>query len=228
MSNPNKRFPDKVPVDFLIFFAVKEEAACFDRASFGCQTLVTGMGRNNAARAIHEALEKFSPRKVITCGFCGGLNPDFALGTIVFEEDFDANIQEHMKRLGGVPARFHCSRRVAVTREEKAELFKSTQADVVEMESSVIRNICRSKGISSATIRVVLDTAHDSLPLDFNALMTSDDKISISRLVFSLLRAPGKVPELIRFQKQTVIAAQRLGTVLNELCLLERQAFEKE
>lgn len=210
----------KEPVAFLVCFAVKEEAKFFfpqqSRAG-AIQAWVTGMGRMNAAESLREAVAAVEPERVLTCGFAGGLNPALALGTVLFDHDFDAGVAEALAELGALPAKFHCSKRVAITAEEKRALWESTGADAVEMESSVIRNLCREWKIPSATIRVISDTAHDDLPLDFNALMTSDDRIHYGKLAMAILASPRKIPQLIAFQRQTVTAARELGRVLKEL-----------
>ncbi len=72
------------------------------------------------------------------------------------------------------------------------------------------------------TVRVISDDAHQDLPLDFNALMTSEDRINILKLLGKVLREPGRIPKLIEFQRQTVEAARRLGAVLEELLRVER------
>jgi adenosylhomocysteine nucleosidase len=215
----------KEPVAFLVCFAVKEEAAFFrpDRQSEDpVQVWITGMGRRNAAEGIRQAVAAVAPEHVLTCGFAGGLNPALSLGTIVFDEDFDAGLSSRLLELGAISARFHCSKRVAVTAAEKQVLWETTGADAVEMESSVIRTICRELRIPSATIRVISDTAHDDLPLDFNTLMTSGDRVNYSRLAWTLVKSPQKIPQLLAFQRQTVTAARRLGEVLGEL--LKRRA----
>jgi len=208
------------PVAFLVCFAVKEEAKFFfpqqSRAG-AIQAWVTGMGRKNAAESLREAVAAVEPERVLTCGFAGGLNPDLALGTVVFDHDFDAGVAEALAELGAVPAKFHCSKRVAITAAEKRALWESTEADAVEMESSVIRNLCREWKIPSATVRVISDTAQDDLPLDFNALMTSDDRIHYGKLAMAILASPRKLSQLIAFQRQTMTAARELGRVLNEL-----------
>jgi len=209
------------PAGLLVCFAVREEARFFSPPSCSkimpCQVWITGMGRRNALQGIRQACEVVQPRRVITCGFAGGLNPALRVGTVIFDQDFDAGFEEGLTRLGAVEAKFYCSRRVAVTAVEKQALWESTRADVVEMESSVIRSVCHELKIPSATIRVISDSADQDLPLDFNALMTSDDRINYFKLAGTILAAPKRIPRLIEFQRQTMLSAQCLGRTLEEL-----------
>ncbi len=210
--------PSQQQSDLLICFAVKEEAKFFKpHADCDFETLITGMGRRNASETIREILPVVQPSLVLTCGFAGGLNPKYPLGTVLFDEDFGAGLGPELQEMGCISGKFHCAKRVAVTAREKFELWNSTGADAVEMESSVIRTICRELHIPSATVRVILDDAHLDLPLDFNALMTSDDKIDYAKLAWAVMTSPHKIPGLIDFQRQTVLASQKLATVLDDL-----------
>ena len=92
-----------------------------------------------------------------------------------------------------------------------------TKADAVEMESSIIRQICRDQKIPSATLRVISDPANEDLPLDFNALMTADQNLSIPSLIVALAKSPGKIPALMQLQRNTSFAAKRLAQVLESL-----------
>jgi adenosylhomocysteine nucleosidase len=219
------------PVGLLLCFAVKEEMKFFAPHRSGgkgpqvattFQVWMTGIGRKNAAENARKAIARMKPERVITAGFAGGLNPKLKCGTVVYEEDFDAGFGADLEELGAVPAKFHCHRRVAITTEEKAALWRETGADAVEMESSVIRTICREFHIPSATIRVISDDATQDLPLDFNALMTSEDRINYLKLFGAVLSRPSRIPKLIGFQQQTLDAARKLGAVLEELLRAER------
>jgi uridine phosphorylase len=114
-------------------------------------------------------------------------------------------------------AKFECCARVAITADEKYKLWHATNADAVEMESDTIREMARRKGIPSATIRTISDTAHQNLPLDFNRLLTPDHRIDFAKLAARLLLSPRKIAELLRFQSQTITAAQSLAAFLENL-----------
>lgn len=204
--------------DLLICFAVKEEAKFFKpHADCDYEVLITGMGRKNASEAIRAALPIVQPSLVLTCGFAGGLNPKYPLGTVLFEEDYGTGLGTELTERGCITGSFYCAKRVAVTAQEKYDLWTSTGADAVEMESSVIRTICKEFKIPSATVRVILDDAHLDLPLDFNALMTSEDKINYGKLAWAVMTSPHKIPALVDFQRQTILASQKLASVLHEV-----------
>jgi len=208
------------PIAFLVCFAVREEAAFFSphpRIKGGREILVTGMGRRNASTQFTRALDRFNPERVLTCGFAGALRPELKIGDVLFDEDFDAGLGERLRSLGAAPGTFYCATRVAVTAAEKADLWRTTGMDAVEMESSVIRTLCRERKIPSVTLRAISDAANEDLPLDFNALMTSEQKISIPKLAGALLKNPTRVPRLLELQNHTRIAARRLAEVLEGL-----------
>jgi adenosylhomocysteine nucleosidase len=201
----------------LVCFAVKEEVGAFRRLVAdrrAVKVILVGMGTRNAEQAIRVALPEQRPQLVLTCGFAGGLRPDLAMGTVVFSADPETGLEPALLAAGAKPARFHCSKQVAATAEAKRALRESTGADAVEMESGIIRDVCRQQHIPCATVRVILDTAQEDLPLDFNQLMTPRQKLSYRKLALALAGSPGKVGALLRLQKQTQTAAGKLTDVL--------------
>ena len=197
----------------LICFAVKEEARYFSPGT--SDVLITGMGARNASSAVNQFLQQASPRRVITAGFAGGLNPALTLGTVLYQ--CDPELVAGLSDTGARAGTFHCAERVAVTAASKSELWRKTRADAVEMESAVIRQLCLERSLPSATVRVISDTATEDLPLDFNALMTPDDTMDYGKLARTVTLAPWKIPALMRFQKQTQVAARALASVLARL-----------
>jgi adenosylhomocysteine nucleosidase len=178
------------------------------------RVLTTGMGVRHARQAFEASCQKARPGLVLTCGFAGGLDSQLPLGAVLVDADAGFPLIDGLRNAGALPGAFHCAARVAVTVAEKAALRQATGADAVEMESYVIRACCRERGIPSATVRVISDTAKEDLPLDFNALMTPDYRMDFLKLAWRLTRSPGKIPELIRFQKRVSFAADRLAATL--------------
>lgn len=201
----------------LVCFAVREEAAPFRKFigdSPGVRILITGMGRRNAERAIGTALETNAPQLVLTCGFAGGLKPGLATGTVLFSAPGNAALAERLTHAEIQPARFHHADRVAVTAAEKRALFQQTGADALEMESGFISDRCAAQKISCAIVRVILDRVEEDLPLDFNALMNEHQQMNYLRLAAAVVQSPGKISSLLKLQKQSRFAAERLAAAL--------------
>ena len=200
----------------LVCFAVKEEAKVFQqilKMRPRARVVLTGIGEKNAEAAILAALQTAHPSLVISSGFAGGLNPALESGTIVFD-GVDPAMESELLASGGCGVKFHHADRVATTAAEKQKLHASTGADAVEMESRAIGAICERAGIPFATVRVVLDTANEDLPVDFNDLMTVGQKVSYLKLAGAVMKSPGKISGLKQLQRQSEAAALKLAHAL--------------
>jgi len=89
----------------IITFAVREETKSF-KAVPGARRFLTGMGRDNAERAIRSILDKFAPREVLTCGFAGGLNPALKNDEVVFQAEDGSPLYDQIKTAGATPVSF--------------------------------------------------------------------------------------------------------------------------
>jgi adenosylhomocysteine nucleosidase len=205
----------------LVCFAVPQEAKPF-RSVAGrredVRVVVTGMGHRNARKAVADALNRFTPRRVFTCGFAGALDPALRIGDVVFNQ---ANTPEPVAaallKQKARPVKFDCGDRVAVTANEKSALRSSTQAAAIEMESAVVHEVCNARGVECITVRAISDVADQDLPLDFNALMNANDRLSGVRLAMAVLKAPHRIPALIRLGMDSTRAARELADVLRAL-----------
>lgn len=200
----------------LVCFALKEEAAAFRKRIAGrtdLTALITGIGRKNAEKSLREFLKQNEPRRILTCGFAGGLNPELKTGGVVFSTD-DATLARKLATAGGKAVSFFCATRIATTVAEKTELRRASGADAVEMESAAIHAICHERGIPCATVRVISDAAGEDLPLDFNRLAKADLNLDYGKLALAVAKSPGKIPVLLKFQKQMRLAAEALADVL--------------
>jgi len=203
-------------IQYLVCFALKEEAGAFRRRTVGREDvaiLVTGIGRRNSGRTLVERLSQITPRLVLTCGFAGGLDPALAAGDVLCSTD-DEGLRGKLTVAGARPVKFYCATRIATTRQEKQELRRTTGADAVEMESAAIHTICRERGIRCATVRAVSDTASEDLPLDFNLVSKSDLSLDYGKLLLAIAKSPGKIPALLRLQRNCRFAAGQLAETL--------------
>lgn len=209
----------------LACFAVKQESRPFRRLLTNChrtsaEVLHTGIGPRNARRAMDSALGKVRPRFVVSSGFAGALAPEMALGTLLYDRNRTRRQRiPQLEALGATGATFLSAERIATTAAEKQALHARSACDAIEMESEIIHQICASHGIECITLRVVSDTAHENLPLNFNALMTDQQQLSIGRLAWAIFRRPRAIPGLWRLGRNAEFAARQLARPLNALVL---------
>jgi len=202
----------------LICFAVAEEAKPFRRllgAALGADVLVTGIGEKNSIAALSAWFNAHPepPPFVFTCGFAGGLNRELKRGTVLFQSD-TPRLAAALNGAGARQGSFTTSERIITTALEKRALHESSRADAVEMESGAIVRECRKRALPVAIVRVILDTADEDLPLDFNQFMTPDLKMNYTKLALSTLTRPQKILELVKFGKRAAEAGEALAHTL--------------
>lgn len=203
--------------DVLICFAGRTESRFFRRRRPNVSVLHTGMGRRNAKAALEDCLAKRRPELIITSGFAGGLNPELRVHELLFEKSGEHPLFDGLANLPFREGRFCCHDRIAVTAEEKRLLWQSSGCDAVEMESAGIHEIARWRGIPCLTFRAISDAAHESLPLDFNRLLTSRMKVDLAKLWGTLCRNPGRLLAFVRFYGSIVKTSRVLAGALCQL-----------
>jgi adenosylhomocysteine nucleosidase len=200
----------------LVCFAVPQEASAFRRlrGTPSVKILLTGIGRCNAERSIRRALNEQTPSAVLTCGFAGALNPAFQIGDVLFSADDGSALAGTLEAAGAKAATFYCADCIVTSADDKRRCREESGADAVEMESAIIRKVCSERGIATATVRSISDAATEDLPVDFNKLLTPDQRLDFVKLAVMLLRSPRSVAGLLRLQKNSAVAARNLAAVL--------------
>jgi len=134
---------------------------------------------------------------LISTGFCGALDPNLRVGDIFRSQE---------------SGRLLCADRVAVTAREKRELREKTGAAAVDMESAAVAKKAAEWGVPFQAIRVVSDTAHEDMPLDFNLYRDREGRFSRTRIGLAAMARPfTRVPALLRLDRNCRIAAESLG-----------------
>ena len=159
----------------------------------------TGIGPASAERAFRELFAHEKPRRVISAGFAGGLDPALRAGETL-TADF--------------PTTLIFSRAIPLeTPSEKVAAFRTTGARIVDMESDIIGAACAGAGVPLTAVRAVSDTARESLPVPFAVWFdTARQRARPLALVAHLLRHPSHIAPFTRF----VLRLPRVAAALAE------------
>jgi adenosylhomocysteine nucleosidase len=193
-----------------------------------------GMGFDNAARAAEAVIRETSPDILISCGFCGGIASELAVGDIVIAT---AVVIVSGQQVEEVPVEIPavCSNFVIRQTAEGARvfggLFASTPSilsktklaalvppgskyQVVEMESAAIAIIAVENDIRFAGIRAVSDPFDEELEFSLDEFCDRQKRISIPRVLLTILRKPGIIPQLVRLARNSRVAGVSLAQTM--------------
>ena len=193
----------------------------------GTLLAVSGIGSNAAARGAR-ALIDAGATALISWGMAGGLDPALAAGTIflpseVISRDGAAHMTARYwrERLGAALSahrpvargKLLTSPRALGSIADKAAAFRDTGAAAVDMESLAVAEVARSRQLPFIAVRVIVDTAADTLPRAVMAAACSSGRLPIGRLLASLARSPADLAALIRLLSRYRAARRSLGAV---------------
>jgi len=179
-------------------------------------TAVAGGGDEERLAALIERAVGDGARGIISFGIAGalqaGLEPGRCIvGTaVLFDEGrFETDAAWSARLLAALfEARREAvlgSSHAIADADAKAMLYRQTGAAVVDMESHVVAHIAAKHGLPFAVLRVVADTAVQSLPPAAVKGMKPDGTPDIAAVLKSLGTQPAQLPDLMR----TAFAARR-------------------
>lgn len=185
----------------------------------GWRGLPPGVGRLAAAR----------PEAWISSGLAGALSDSarpgevFAPRAVVSEaaeggeaEQVEVDRELHALALGCGARdadRLLTAGRVLTRASEKKA--RAARASLVDMESFAVVGEARRLGAPSVVIRAVSDSAEEDLPVDFNRTLGGRGGVSVGRVLFELAKNPRATPAMIRFGRQSRLAAESLAAFLD-------------
>lgn len=175
-----------------------------------------GPGPKLAAEAVRVAAEREQVAALVSTGFCGGLDPSLAANDIFIARDVigAGPARAPQSTLGHRSGTLVSDDHVAVTAAEKAALRKAG-GDAVEMEAAGVATEAHRLSIPFFCVRVITDTAEESLPLDFNGMRDKQGRFSRARIIAAGLRNPGNIfPQLMKLNRRCDSASTSLGEFL--------------
>ena len=180
----------------------------------------TGVGEESARNQIQEFLKKQRLQFLISSGFAGGLDPELKIGDLLVAENYSSPILIEAARcyLQAYFGNLTTQQVAAESVISKQELFLKTKALGVDMETSVIAQSCAETSIPFLSLRAISDTAHQALPVPFEAWF---DSVSQKARPLALLRYlalhPARIPDFVQFVKGIFKSKKIMGNQLHGL-----------
>ena len=100
--------------------------------------------------------------------------------------------------------------RLVASAAAKAALHAATGAVVIDMESHIAARVAARHGLPFAIVRVVSDTAADTLPPAFAVAMRRGGGTDVGAILRSLATRPGQIPD---FARASANATRALGVL---------------
>jgi hypothetical protein len=153
---------------------------------------------------------------VILAGFGGALDPALKVGDVIV--DWPGEGSSSVAPVGPFRAgRIHCARAIVATAAEKAALFETTGAGVVEMEGDAVRNLLAPASVPLVGVRAITDTADEALDPTLVALVDEIGRPKPLALAGLLARHPSRIASLRRLGAAAQLAGRRLGEAVSSL-----------
>lgn len=191
-----------------------------------------GGGRQGSERALSE-LRRAGVTAIVSFGIAGALAPGLESGALVIPDavvaedgsslpvDMDwqgrlidaAGAKRIAVTLGGILG----ADAIVATAAEKADLFVSTAAIAVDLESLHIALAARRARLPFVVLRTIADSADRDLPPAALLPLKADGRPSLGAVLGSVMRSPGQIPALISVARDTSAALRALRQVAQAL-----------
>lgn len=186
----------------------------------------SGIGRENATRAITAVILRNRPDCVISSGFCGALTAGLQVGDIV-----TANVIHNLSNgLPGQPIKVDASLNDSALKGltiadfistdsicDKKELVQTVACSstaVVDMESFAIASMCKEYGIPFIAVRAVSDALDTDPGQLFRAIADQNFTIRLPAVISAVVGRPSFLSQLLTLAKSAKIAGKSLAAAL--------------
>jgi adenosylhomocysteine nucleosidase len=198
----------------------------FEVLAGGTLRAVSGMGSGEAGMAARRLIEA-GAGALVSWGMAGGLDPDLDAGAICLPREVVAPdgvrfatssswretlmasiVSSRPVTSGALLTSLHPIAGIAA----KAAARRETGAVAVDMESSAVAEVAVASHVPFLAVRVIVDTALDSIPDSVTAASASG-QVRIARLLTGLVRSPGDLMALVRLSRRYAAAIRSLRAV---------------
>jgi adenosylhomocysteine nucleosidase len=179
-----------------------------------------GGGTPQGAATAAQNLIAQGAEALISFGLAGGLNPALKPGTIIIPAQINNTPCDAALNLwlgGATCQNLYAGTTIAVTREQKATLFATTNADAIDLESGAVVTAAQAAQIPFACLRAIADPATRTLPPAALIALNFNGEIALGPILASLARNPLQLPALIALATDAAKARKALITKLAAL-----------
>lgn len=168
----------------------------------------TGVGIRRTRKGTGFVIQKFKPDLIVCAGFGGALSPELKLGDIVIGEwVLSLRKNERIKLLSDLPKLGNKFKKGGILTEnrfvhdpiEKKQLFESSGALVVDMETWGVAEAALQNRTDVLSIRSVSDDSLRELP-SMGSIFNNRGSIDKKKALFYFMRYPAYILPFLRFR----------------------------
>jgi adenosylhomocysteine nucleosidase len=194
--------------------------------------ILAGAGQANARHAAEVLIDGHRPGRVVSAGFGGGLSTKLRRNDIVVADrllsgdgrklpvELPPALLAATTTPGVHRGTLLTTDRVVRMPSERKALFERTGALAVDMETFAVAEVCAARQVAFSSIRVVNDTADETLPPDVQHLLVQ--KTNAARLGAALgavCRRPSSAKDMYQLRENALVASGKLAKFLSEVLL---------
>jgi adenosylhomocysteine nucleosidase len=217
----------------------------FSVAGRRCLLIESRIGTKRAERATQALIASEHPEVIISFGFGGAVRSGMAVGDLAIARSIRLHQGRYPDAREGivlpVAAKVRqtleavCDQRGCAIREgdfltseiilNKKELAGDLPQDVVnpvlDMETWAVALVAAREKIPLLAIRAVSDAADEELGFSIGEFTDSDMNMRISKILSTIARKPGIIPQLIRLARNSRMAGRNLAAAVERLIKMD-------
>lgn len=185
--------------------------------------IIAGIGREAARRGAELLLDGHRPRWIVSAGFAGALDPALRRNDVVMANEIldldgrrfsiDVGVPNEGQGLRVRSGRLLTVDQIIRTAAEKAELRARLGADLVDMETSGVAEVCSDRAVRLLSIRVVSDEADRDLPPEVVSMLTRTGSYRVGAALRAIWQRPSSLKDFWTLHEHAQEAADRLAEV---------------
>ena len=186
----------------------------------------TGVGKQRAAEAVLKTIEQFSPDRLLSIGYAGGLVSELQVSDLIIAErvvDVESSaeflpdqqwlqlaqnisVSENYKVISG---KLVTANKVIHSPLDKKEFGERLSAHAVEMETSAIAKVAMDKNLPFLSVRAISDSVEQEI-LDSSSFLRRDGEISKLKAGWYVLTHPSSIASALSLRSQTQLATRTM------------------